>query len=177
MSRREHTHKYYAATYDVEVIDNTSLSDSLVLAKRSINDLFRNLLREKTGFKYNLVTIVTLKRWNNAINRYDIETIHIKTKETTVTNQRFNLNSAYEELKHRLDIWVGLGSGWIIDKIEDINIDIANYDPLAGSSYITLPPELNNSMKGLINLKNKDNEALNGVMLDLLTLKIKIPKE
>ena len=159
MSRREHAHKYYAATYDVEVIDNTSLSDSLVLAKRSINDLFRNLLREKTGFKYNLVTIVTLKRWNNAINRYDIETVHIKTKAITVTNQRFNLNSAYEELKHRLDIWVGLGSGWIIDKIEDINIDIANYDPLAGSSYIILQPELNNSMKGLINLKDKDNEC------------------
>ena len=177
ISTREHGHKYYAETYDVEVIDNTSLSDLLFLAKRSINDLFRDLLRSKKGFKYNLNTIVTLKRWNNAINRYDIETIHIKTKETTVTNQRFNLNSAYEELKHRLDIWVGLGSGWIIDKIEDINIDIANYDPLAGSSYITLLPELNNSMKGLINLKNKDNEALNGVMLDLLTLKIKIPKE
>ena len=105
------------------------------------------------------MTIVTLKRWNNAINRYDIETVHIKTKAITVTNQRFNLNSAYEELKHRLDIWTGLGSGWIMDKIEDINIDIANYDPLAGSSYITLPPELNSSMKGLINIKNKDNEC------------------
>ena len=77
----------------------------------------------------------------------------------TVTNQRFNLNSSYEELKHRLYIWTGLSSGWIIDKIEDINIDIANYDPLAGSSYFTLPPELNNSMKGLINLKNEDNEC------------------
>ena len=47
ISRREHAHKYYAETYDVEVIDNTSLSDSLFLAKRSINDLFRDLLREK----------------------------------------------------------------------------------------------------------------------------------
>ena len=46
--------KYYAETYDVEVIDNTSLDDSLFLAKRSINDLFRDLLREKRGFKYNL---------------------------------------------------------------------------------------------------------------------------
>ena len=105
------------------------------------------------------MTIVTLKRWNNAINRYDIETIHIKTKAITVANHIFNLNSACEELKHRLDIWTGLRSGWIIDKIEDINIDIANYDPLAGSSYITLPPELNNSVKGLINFKNKDDEC------------------
>ena len=47
-------------------------------------------------------------------------------------NQRFNLNSIYEELKHRLDIWTSKGSGWIIDRIEDINIDISNYDLLAG---------------------------------------------
>ena len=36
---------------------------------------------------------------------------------------------------------------------------MCNYDSLAGSSYISLPPELNNSMKGLINLKNKDIEC------------------
>ena len=134
-----HAHKYYAETYDVEVIDNKNLDDSLFLAEGSINKLFRDLLREKRGFKYNLVAITTLKRWNNAINSYDIETIHIKTRAITVSNQRFNLNSAYAELKHRLDIWSGLGSGWIIGKIEDINTDIANYDPLAGSSYIPLP--------------------------------------
>ena len=154
-----HAHKYYAETYDVEVIDNKSLDDSLFLAKKSINDLFRELLREKRGFKYNLDAVVTLKRWNNATNTYDIATKHIKAKAITVINQRFNLNSAYEELKHRLDIWTGLGSGWIIDKIEDIHIDIANYDPLASSSYIPLPSELNHPMKGLINIKNKDIEC------------------
>ena len=158
ISRIEHVHKYYAETYDVEVIDNTCLDDSLFLAKSSINNLFRDLLREKRGFNYNLETIITLKRWNNATNTYDIETKNIKAKAITVTHQRFNLNRAYEELKHRLDNWTCLGSAWVIDKVEDINIDIANYDPLAGSSYIPLPPELNNSLKGLINLKYKDNE-------------------
>ena len=136
ISRREHAHRYYAETYDVDVVDNISLNDSLFLGKSSINNLFRDLLTEKRGFKYfkyNLVAIVPL------------------------TNQRFDLNSAYEELK--LYIWTDLSSGWIIDKTKDINIDIANYDPLAGNSYITLLPELNNSMKGLINLENKDNES------------------
>ena len=42
--------------------------------------------------------------------------------------------------------------------MEDKNIDIANYNQLAGSSYISLPPELNNPKKGLINIKNKDDE-------------------
>ena len=158
ISRREHALKYYAETYDVEIIDRIMLADSLFLAKSSIINLFKDILREKRGFKYNLEIKVTLKRWNNAINRFDIETIYIKTNAITVTNQRFNLNSAYEQLKHRLDIWTGAGSGWIIDKIEDINADISNYDPLSGSAYISLPPEVKNSMKGLINLENKDNE-------------------
>ena len=142
--RREHAHRYCAKTYNVEVIDNKNLDDSIFLSKSSLNNLFRDLLREKRGFKYNLLSIITLKRWNNASNTYDIEIIHIKTKAITVTNQRFNLNSTYEKLKHRLDIWTGLGSGWIIDSIEAIFIDIANYDQLAGSSYIPLPSKLNN---------------------------------
>ena len=69
------------------------------------------------------------------------------------------MNSACEELKHRLDIWTGEDFRWVIDNIEAIFIDISNYDPLAGSSFIYLPPQLNNPNKGLINIKNKDNEC------------------
>ena len=36
---------------------------------------------------------------------------------------------------------------------------MVKYTPLAGSSYIELPEELRNSKKGLINLKNEDNEC------------------
>ena len=126
------------------------------MAKSSIIDQFSDLLAEEKGFKYVLSATITLKRWNNAINRFDIERIYINSEAVTVTNQRFNLSTSYEKLKNILDIWTGQGSGWIVNKIEDIHIKICNYDPLSGSSYIPLPPELNNSMKGLINLKNKD---------------------
>ena len=51
ISLRKHAHKYYAAIYDVEVIANKSLDDSLFLAKRSINDLFRDLLRDRRRLK------------------------------------------------------------------------------------------------------------------------------
>ena len=43
--------------------------------------------------------------------------------------------------------------------MKNIWINISNYDPLSGSSYIPLPPESNSSMKGLINLKNKDTKC------------------
>ena len=43
-----------------------------------------------------------------------------------------------------------------IGNVESFYINIANYEHLSGSSYIPLLKELNNSMKGLINIKNKD---------------------
>ena len=142
-------------------MDSISLGDSLFLAKKSIIDFFRDLLEEKRGCKYVLSARVTFKKWNNATNTYDIDTIYRKSDPITVINKRFSLAAAYETLKHRLNIYSDGGSGWIIDKREDIWINIANYDPLVGGSYFPLPPELSNSMKGLINLKNKDNECFN----------------
>ena len=38
----------------------------------------------------------------------------------------------------------------------ELYINVTNYEPLSGSSYIPLPKILNNSKKSLINIKNKD---------------------
>ena len=39
--------------------------------------------------------------------------------------------------------------------MRDLWIRISRYDPLAASSFLALPDELDNSMKGLINIENK----------------------
>ena len=52
--------------------------------------------------------------------------------------------------------WQGEGSGWIIEEIDYVHININKYEPLVGSSYLPLPKELQNSSKRLINIKNKD---------------------
>ena len=88
ISRIQHAFRNYAETYDVEVVDRISLSDSLFLAKSSIIDLFKDLLKEKRGFKYILSVRVTLKRWNNETNTYDIDTIFRNSTPITVTNQK-----------------------------------------------------------------------------------------
>ena len=87
------------------------------------------------------------------------EYIYIRSDAITVINQNFRLNEAFGKLTLLLDIWEGKGSGWIIDQVQDIHININNYDPLAGSTYIQLPSELQNSMKRLVNIKNKDIEC------------------
>ena len=58
-----------------------------------------------------------------------------------------------------LDIWISEGSGWVIDNIEGFYINVANYAPLSGSSYIQLPKVLNNSRKSLINIKMRDRKC------------------
>ena len=84
ISRRERALRGYVESYNVEVMDAKSLDDSLFLAKRSINDFLRDLLEEKRGFKYNLLAAITLKRWNNAINMYDIQKIYIRSDAMTI---------------------------------------------------------------------------------------------
>ena len=43
-----------------------------------------------------------------------------QSEPVTVTNQRLNLSISYEKLKNILNTWAGQGSGWIVDKIENI---------------------------------------------------------
>ena len=134
ISTKEHAFRRYAETYNVEVMDSESLADSLFLAKSSIDNFLEDLSEEKRGYKYVLSTRITNKKWNNATNTYDIDTIYCNSDPITVTNKRFNLATAYVLLKHRVEFFSNKGSGWIIDKIEDIWINVINYHALAGSS-------------------------------------------
>ena len=61
-----------------------------------------------------------------------------------------------KRINKKIDQWTSEGSRQIIDRVASFYINIANYEPLSGSSYIPLPKELHNSMKCLINIKNKD---------------------
>ena len=63
----------------------------------------------------------------------------------------------------------GKGSGWIIDSVSDSAISISKYNPLAESSYIKLPKELDHPRKGLTNIKNiDDNECFKWCMVRYL---------
>ena len=50
------------------------------------------------------------------------------------------------------------GSSLIFKQVVSLDIHTVQFDPLRGSSYIPLPPELTKK-KALINLKNEDNQC------------------
>ena len=69
------------------------------------------------------------------------------------------LRMSRQEILDVIDKWVSEGSGWIINRIDSRYINVTTYWPLQGSSYLELPTKLRNPRKGLVNMKNKDNEC------------------
>ena len=68
--------------------------------------------------------------------------------------------SIYSKIISNIQKSLGKGSGWIIDSVIHHTVSISKYDPLAESSYIKLPKELNHPRRGLINIQNiDDNEC------------------
>ena len=76
-----------------------------------------------------------------------------------MTDHKFSLENAFQEILHRIDNWINEGSGWIVESIESQYINVSTYKPLLGSSYIKLLVELKSLKKGLINIKNGDQKC------------------
>ena len=69
------------------------------------------------------------------------------------------LDKAAEEINNKIAFWLSEGSGWTLVEIRSHYVNIVKYLPLRGNSYIPTPEELRHHNKGLINLKNIDNEC------------------
>ena len=94
------------------------------LSKNTIKSLFDELLREKRGFKYIISVKIILKKQIND-NEFDPKTLHFNSPVKTVINQRYHLNESFEEILNLLDIWINEGSGWVIDEIKGLYINIS----------------------------------------------------
>ena len=88
------------------------------------------------------------------------ENFYSSSKAETITNESDNVNvfqSIYTTIIENIRKSSLKNSGWIIDSAIDHIISISKYNPLAGSSYIKLPKELDHPRKELINIQNTDD--------------------
>ena len=84
---------------------------------------------------------------------------HLSTPTFKAFNQLdidTDLPTAYKNLFVKFDEQEREGSGWVLDKILQIEVHTATLGPLQTSSYIELPKKIKHS-KGVINIKNEDN--------------------
>ena len=145
--------------------------------------LSRELEKHK-GIKFNETLVVTLRKTKEVPNRErpysEIEqTAYFNCRTTTTTNVgeiRRSLEGAQEEIITNVSVWLSEGSGLTIKSIDEHHLSVVRYSLLAGATYIELPRELQNSMKGLINLQNKDNECFRWCHVRCLHPQNKDPK-
>ena len=70
-----------------------------------------------------------------------------------------SLQSSEQQILILIAQWISEGSGWTVQSVDGHYLNIVKHELLKGSSYIQLPQELKNSVKGLINIKNNDDDC------------------
>ena len=85
--------------------------------------------------------------------------VYFNSVTKTVINDRFRLESYFQEIFYMIDVWINNGSGWNVELIQSQYINISTYRPLSASFYMNLPVELRSPKKGVINIKNKDQKC------------------
>ena len=148
----------YAQSYKIEIVNKKDVVVQLKASKISIVELFKDLLIELKGFKYQITLAVLLSKMKNS-SETEYSPVYFNSLTKTVINNKVKLNQSFQEIIYRLENWISHGSGWIVKEIISQFLNLSSYLPLSGSTYIKLPKELNHPMKGLINIKDNDNKC------------------
>ena len=158
--------KNHGKSYEIELQDNLNLLNHFMKTRPLTESHLEDLLKTMKGFKF----IETLEVM------FEKDTINSKTgKRVSIDKTAFfngkakivtevddiepELNMSGQDILNMIDKWVSEGSGWVIDRIDSHYINVTLYKPLNGGSYVELPTELRNPKKGLIIIKNKDDEC------------------
>ena len=158
--------KGYTTSYNINIKDEEHRKDPLLQLQNTrlvIKHHIKKILLDMKGIKFNETLKVDF--WKPDPEKFFgrmIQTAFFNSKPQTIIND-INISESLEVTKQQIlnfiAQWISEGSGWIFDSIISHHINIVKYQPIKGSSYIQLPVELRNSAKGLINLKNNDNQC------------------
>ena len=150
--------KGYTQSFEVELIDKKDPLVQLQKSRKAIENLFKNLLVQTKGFKF--VETLQVKFIKHLNDKKVLKNGYFNSKTDLIINEteiKLAIHASQQQILNKIAQWISEGSGWTIQSIENHYINIVNYKPLKGSSYINLPQELKN--RGLINLQNEDNEC------------------
>ena len=80
-----------------------------------------------------------------------VTTVHLHTLEEQVQQAKQKVTQSFVMYQKE-------GSGWVLDEVLHMDLSMAHYKPVKGSSYIPLPKILQHK-KAVINIKNSDDKC------------------
>ena len=152
----------------------TQLVDQQVFFKESLPRLeahLQKVLKEKKAIKWNLMYHCTMSmpdKYKDYPLRYSpyFRTQHPITS-TYPQQLRDQLNMAMEVLEERMSAFAQAGSGWTLEENHALALEIVDYQPIGGTSYIELPKDVYDT-KAVINVENQDQECFKWSILAAL---------
>ena len=131
----------------------------------------KKALLSKKGVKWNLVLRSTMEM-PEKYDREPRQELHYFRDEypltTTYPQQvKQQLAAAMESIEERLSTFMRAGSGWILRENQALSLEMADYKPLGGSSYIQLPKDVYDT-KSVVNIQNEDQECFKWSILAAL---------
>ena len=148
--------KGYTKSYEINIKNNKDPLVQLQSTRIAVVYHIMNLLNSMKGLKFVETLKVTFKKDIGGEIVYKSAYFNTPAK-TIINNQEISdsLELSKQNILNKIAIWISEGSGWTIESIDSHHVNVVKYLPMRGSSYIPCPKEL----RGLINLKNKDNEC------------------
>ena len=175
--------KGYAKSYGIELQDNLNPLNHSTKTKALVESHLEDLLKDMKGFKF-IETLEVMfeketidSKTGKLVSIYKTAFFNGRAKTITKANNiEPELSKSRQEILNTIDKWVSEGSRWVINRIDSHYINVTTYQPLQGSSYIELPTNHRNPMKGLINIKNEDDECFRWCHIRHLNPQIKHPE-
>lgn len=102
------------------------------------------------------ITFVKPRQLSNEEEESDEEFIqqhaYFNSKAKIILNEYIPpaLKKSQEQILNKIQGWISEGSAWTIMSINNHCLNLIKYRPQSGHSYIILPNELKNAVKGLI---------------------------
>ncbi|MEW8615748.1 MAG: hypothetical protein AB2610_21535, partial [Candidatus Thiodiazotropha sp.] len=130
-----------------------------------IHDKLEEEILALNGIKFQLALKVQLRKDNPDGSEEYTDPVLRHKQEALLQASEINedLNKAIPHLLELLEKWTQRGSGWVVDRVQTLWLDIARYQPLRGGSYIPLPAAVR-SKKAVINVKNRDDHCLRALL-------------
>ena len=114
--KNETTFSGYAQSYKIEIVDKSDVVVQLKASKISITELFKDLLIELKGVKYQITLAVLLSKMKNS-GEVEYSPVYFNSLTKPVVNNKFKLDQSFQEIIYRLENWTSHGSGRIVEEI------------------------------------------------------------
>ena len=152
--------KGYTQSFEIGIKNNKDPLLQLQNTRKAVEYHLIKTLPSMKGIKFVETLKVTFSKMTSDGIIY--KTAFFNSKAQTIINNMEiaeSLKVSEQQILNFVAVWVSEGSGWSVKSVDAHYLNIVKYEPMKGSSYIQLPTEFRNSAKGLINLKNDDNEC------------------